>query len=118
MGGRRNALYEAIGFEELFSASDRVRQEGEVQLRASQQFNSLVNGRVQSALAELDVSRRGLERRGKAIIEESGGTVSGMEVDILANTAVAAGIESPTIRLDSIGLIIVSDRPPREDVLP
>ena len=118
LGGRRNALYEAIGFEELFSACNRVRREGEVRLRASEQFNSLVNDRMQSALAELDVSRRGLERRGKAILEESGGTASGLELDILVNSAVAAGIESPTIRLDSIGLIIVSDRPPKDDVLP
>ena len=117
LGGRRNALYEAIGFEELFSACNRVRQEAEGQLRASQQFDSLVNDRVQSALAELDVRRRGLERRGKAILEESGGTESGLEVDILVNSAVAAGIKSPTIRLDSIGLIIVSDRPPSDDVL-
>ncbi len=118
LGSRRDALYEAIGFEELFSACNRVRKEGEVQLRASQQFNSLVNGRVQSALAELDVSRRGLERRGKAILEESGGTASGLEVDILVNSAVAAGIKSPTIRLDSIGLVIISNRPPKDDLLP
>ena len=117
LAGRRNALYEAIGFDELFSACNRVRREAEAQLRASQQFNSLVNDRVQSALAELDIRRRGLERRGKAILEESGGTESGLEVNILVNSAVAAGIKSPTIRLDSIGLIIVSDRPPRDDAL-
>ena len=117
LGSRRNALYEAIGFQELFSTCNRVRYEAEAQLRASQQFNSLVNGRVQSALAELDISRRGLERRGKAILEEGGGTESGLEVDILVNTAVAAGIASPTIRLDSIGLVIVSDSPPKDDEL-
>ena len=117
LGSRRNALYEAIGFDELFSACNRVRQEAEAQLRTTQQFNSMVNGRVQSALAELDVSRWGLERRVKAILEESGGTASGLEVDILVNSAVAAGIASPTIRLDSIGLVIVSDRPPKDDVL-
>ena len=115
LGSRRNALYETIGFEELFSACNRVRQEAEAQLRTSQQFNLMVNGRVQSALAELDVTRRSLERRGSFVLEESGGTASGLEVDILVNAAVAAGIISPTIRLDSIGLIIVADGPPRDD---
>ena len=115
LGSRRNALYETIGFEELSSACNRVRQEAEAQLRTSQQFNLMVNGRVQNALAELDVTRRSLERRGSFILEEGGGTASGLEVDILVNAAVAAGITSPTIRLDSIGLIIVADGPPRDD---
>ena len=115
LGSRRNALYETIGFEELFSACNRVRQEAEAQLRTSQQFNSMVNGRVQSVLAELDVTRRSLERRGSFILEESGGTASGLEVDLLVNAAVTAGITSPTIRLDSIGLIIVADQPPGDD---
>ena len=115
LGSRRNALYETIGFEELSSACNRVRQEAEARLRTSQQFNLMVNGRVQNALAELDVTMRSLERRGNFILEESGGTASGLEVDILVNAAVAAGITSPTIRLDSIGLIIVADGPPRDD---
>ena len=115
LGSRRNALYETIGFEELYSACNRVRQEAEVQLRTSQQFDSMVNSKVQSALAELDVTRRSLERRGSFILEESGGTASGLEIDLLVNAAVAAGITSPTVRLDSIGLMIVADGPPGDD---
>lgn len=115
LGSRRNALYETIGFEELFSACNRVRKEAEAQLRTSQQFNSMVNSRVQNALAELDVTRKSLERRGHYILEEGGGTASGLEVDLLVNAAVTAGITSPNIRLDSIGLIIVADGPPKDD---
>ncbi|MDE2715748.1 MAG: protein DpdE [Chloroflexota bacterium] len=115
LGSRRNALYDTIGFEELFSACNRVQQEAEAQLRASRQFTSMVNGRVQNALAELDVTRRSLERRGYFILEERGGTASGLEADLLVNAAVTAGITSPTVRLDSIGLIIVADGPPRVD---
>ena len=115
LGSRRNALYETIGFEELFSACNRVRQEAEAQLRTSQQFNLMVNGRVQNALAELDVTRKSLERRGCFILEEGGGTASGLEVDLMVNAAITAGITLPTIRLDSIGLIIIADRPPRDD---
>ena len=115
LGSRRNALYEAIGFEELFSACNTVRQEAEAQLRTSQQFNSMVNGSVKGALAELDLTRRSLERRDSFILEEGGGTASGLEVDILVNSAVAAGITSPTVRLDSIGLIVVSGGPPKDD---
>ena len=112
LGSRRSALYETIGFEEMFSACNRVRQEAEAQLRRSKQFNLMVNGRVQSALAELDVTKKSLERRGCFILEEDGGTASGLEVDILVNAAISAGITSPTIRLDSIGLIVIADRPP------
>ena len=73
LGSRRNALYETIGFEELFSACSRVRQEAEAQLRASPEFESLVTGKVQRALTELEVNRRSLERRSWAIVDESPG---------------------------------------------
>ena len=115
LGSRRNALYEMIGFEELFAACNRVRQEAEAQLRTSPEFESLATSRVQRALTELEVSRRGLERRSWAVLEESGGTTSGLEVDILVNSVVAVGIASPVLRLDSIGLIIVSNSQPTDD---
>ena len=115
LSSRRNALYETIGFEELFAACNRVRQEAEAQLRASPEFESLATSRVQRALTELEVNRRGLERRSWAIMEESGGATSGMEVDILVNSAVATGIASLILRLDSIGLMVVSNSQPKDD---
>ena len=112
LGSRRNALYDTIGFDELLSACSRVRQEAEAQLRASQEFESLVTGKVQKAMAELETDRTSLERRSWAIVEESGRATSGLEVDIMVNSAVAAGISLPVIRLDSIGLIVVSNSRP------
>ena len=115
LGSRRNALYETIGFEELLAACSRVRQEAEAQLRASPDFESLVTDKVQQALAELEIDRTSLERRSSAIVEESGGAMSGLEVDILVNSAVATGIASPVVKLDSIGLIVVSNSRPRDN---
>ena len=104
-----------LGLRNCFPHATGCGRRPEPNCAHPQQFNSMVNGRVQSALAELDVTRRSLERRGSVILEEGGGTASGLEVDILVNAAVAAGITSPTVRLDSIGLIIVVDGPPRDD---
>ena len=115
LGNRRNALYKAIGFEEVFSACNTVRQKAEGRLRASHKFATLVNDRVQVALKELEVERHGLERRGKAVKLEDGLPDRGLEVEILVNSAVSAGIASPSVRLDSIGLIVVSNSPPEED---
>ncbi len=115
LGSRREALHETIGFEELFSACNRVRQEAETRLRVSPEFESLVTGRVQRALTELEVNRRNLERRSRAVMEESGKTTPDLEIDILVNSAIAAGIGLPAVRLDSTGLIIVSNNRPKED---
>ena len=114
LGSRRNALYKAIGFEELYSACTTVRQMAEVSLRASREFTTLVNDKVQSALMELEVERRGLERRGEAVMGENGLTDRGLEVELMVNSAVSAGIASPSIRVDSIGLIVVANTPPED----
>ena len=114
LGSRRHALYETIGFEELSFACHRVRREAEARLTASQAFQRSVNNKVQNALMELETSRKSLERRRNAILDEDGATASSLEIDVAVNSAVAAGIASPTIRLDSIGLLVVSNRPPRE----
>ena len=115
LGNRRNALYKTIGFEELFYACSTVRQMAEGRLRASHEFATQVNDKVQGALTKLEVERRGLERRANAVMAEDGLHDRGLEVEILVNSAVSAGIASPSVRLDSIGLIIVSDTPPEDD---
>ena len=115
LGNRRNVLYKAIGFEELFYACSTVRQTAEGRLRASREFATLVNDKVQGALTKLEVERRGLERRGKAVMAEDGLPDPGLEVEMLVNSAVSAGIASPSIRLDSIGLIIISNTSPEDD---
>ena len=115
LSSRREILYETIGFEELSLACNKVKQEAEEQLRTSSEFNSLVNDTLKRALAELEVNRSNLERRRRAILQESGHTPTDLEVEIRANLAMAAGISSPIVRLDSIGLIIVSDNIPKED---
>ena len=115
LGNRREILYETIGFEELSFACNRVRQEAETQLLASSEFKSLVTGTAQRALTELEVNQNKLERRRRAILQESGHSPADLDVDIRANSAMAAGISSPVVRLDSIGLIVVSDNFPRED---
>ena len=74
LGSRRNALYEAIGFEELFSACNRVRQRGRCPSPRIPAVQFAGQRQGAERLAELDVSRRGLERRGRAILEEGGGT--------------------------------------------
>ena len=112
LGSRRHALYEAIGFQELSFACTRVRQEAEARLKASRQFQRSVNDKVQNALMELEISRNGLERRRNAIVGEDGQISSSLEFDIAVNAAVAAGIASPAIRLDSIGLFVISNTPP------
>ena len=115
LGSRRNTLYETISFEELYSACNRVRQETEAQLRVSPEFESSTTGKVQRALAQLETNRRSLERRSLAIMEESGKATSGLETEILVNSAVASAIASPVVRLDSIGLMVVSNSRPKDD---
>ena len=114
LGNRRNALYKAIGFEELFYACRTVRQKAESRLRASHDFAALVNDKVKDALTQLQVERRGLERRGEAVMAEDGLADRGLEVEMLVNSAACDGVASPSIRLDSIGLIIISNAPPED----
>ena len=114
LGSRRHALYETIGFQELSFACTRVRREAEAGLRASREFQRSVNDRVQNALMELEISRNSLERRRNAIVDEDGTTASSLDFDVAVNSAVAAGVASPTIRLDSIGLMVISNSPPGE----
>ena len=108
LGNRRNALYETIAFEDLFSACNLVRQRAEAQVRSSGEFATLVDDKVQNALTELEVERRGVERRVQAVMGEDGLRDRGLEIELLVNSAVAAGIASPSIRLDSIGLIVLA----------
>ena len=113
LGSRRDALYESIGFPELSDACGMAKNASEALLRSSPQFQKWIDGNVRSAISKINVDNERLERRNEAIIRETGRAGVGLERDIRFNTAIATALGSPLVRLDSFGLFLVSDVPPR-----
>ncbi len=119
LGSRREALYELIGFNELSDLCAHVRETSEKLLRNSAQFQEWANTKVQGAIRDLRIDRDHLQWRKDAVVRENGKLDIGLERDISVNEAITSALGSPSIRLDAIGLFVISNRPPsleeRED---
>lgn len=114
LGSRRDALYESIGFHELANACRRAKEASEGLLRSSPQFQEWTEVNARRAISEINSDNERLKRRQDAKIRETGKADAGMKRDIRVNEAIAAALTSPSVRLDAIGLFVVSNCRPRE----
>ena len=112
LGSQRDALYELIGFPELADACGRAKEASEVLLRSSPQFQKWIDDNARRAISELNADNERLKRRNDAIVKETGKAGVGMERDIRVNAAITAALDSPSVRLDAIGLFVVSNARP------
>ena len=112
LGGRRDALYEVIDFQELATLCVRVREISEELLRNSAAFTAWIDSHARPAVSELDTENQMLVRRAAAMNRETGSSAVGIDREIRVNQAIAEVLESPSVRLDAMGLFIVSARPP------
>jgi len=109
LGSRRDALYTTIGFRELANACWLAKQTSEALLRGSSQFLNWSDANVRRAVGELKADNERLKRRSEAIFRETENWDCGIELEMNVNDAIADTLGSPLVRLDSIGLFIVSN---------
>ena len=64
------------------------------------------------AVGELYADNDKLERRNEAFLRETGAAAVGIERDRRVNAAIAETLSTPSVRLDALGLFIVSNSPP------
>ena len=112
LGSRKNALYTAIGFPQLSDACMRATQASEELLRNSPQFKHWMDHYASKAVRELYADNDKLERRNEAFLRETGEAAVGIERDRRVNAAIAEALSTPSVRLDALGLFIVSNSPP------
>ena len=112
LGSRRDALYTTIGFSELADACWIAKQTSEALLRSSSQFLNWSDANVRHAVGELKADNERLKRRSEAIFRETKSWDCGIELEINVNNAIADSLGSPLVRLDAIGLFIVSNAQP------
>ena len=112
LGSRRDALYTTIGFSQLSDICMRASQGSEELLRTSPQFQNWVDHYARKAVRELYADNDKLERRSEAFLRESGEAEVCIERDRRVNAAIAEALSTPSVRLDALGLFVVSNSPP------
>ena len=112
LGSRRNALYTAIGFPQLSDACMRATQASEELLKNSLQFQHWMDHYASKAVRELYADNDKLERRNEAFLRETGEAAVGIERDRRVNAAIAEALSTPSVRLDALGLFVVSNSSP------
>ena len=110
LSSRRDALYEAIGFSELAEACHKVRKASETALKNSFGFRQWLEVEGRRAINEVKSDNDRLKRRQSANLSETGREDPGLTRDIRFNDAVISALGVPLVRLDSIGLFVVSSQ--------
>jgi ATP-dependent helicase HepA len=113
LGNRRNALYELIGFNELAGSCRLAKDTSERLLLNSTQFHEWADTSTRQAMRTLTIDRERLAQRKDAISRETNKLDPSLEQDIRVNEAITHAIASPSIRLDAIGLFVVSNTKPQ-----
>ena len=114
LGSRRDALYDAIGFNELAQACHKVRAASESLLRSTHDFQQWIDVEGRKAINDIEADSERLRRRQCASHKETGLADPGLARDIRINECAILSVASPSIRLDSIGLFVVSNETPLE----
>ena len=112
LGSRRDALYTTIGFSQLSDACMRATQASEELLKNSPQFQHWMDHYASKAVRELYADNDKLERRNEAFLRETGEAAVGIERDRRVNAAIAEALSTPSVRLDALGLFVVSNSSP------
>lgn len=117
LGSRRDVLYSTIGFAELADACRHAKEASETLLRTSLQFQQWADASVRRAVGQLKTDNERLKRRNDATIKETGRADPTIERDVLINETIIAALRSPSVRLDAIGLFVVSNSQPQKMAL-
>jgi len=114
LSSRRDALYDVIGFNEMAAACQTAKETSESLLRESNQFQEWAESHAGLAIEQISSDNVRLDRRQQAIVRETGQPDSWIDQDMSRNRAISRAMRDPLVRLDSIGLFIVSDVDPME----
>ena len=112
LGSRRKVLYSTIGFPQLSDACLRAKEASKELLTNSPQFQRWMNHEARTAMSDLDADNVRLERRNEALTRENGVPSASVGREININAAMAQALNSPSVRLDAIGFVVVSSMPP------
>jgi ATP-dependent helicase HepA len=115
LGSRLDVLYDAIGYDELASACDKAKETSELILRGSDEFQEWVMSHAERAIHQTKADSERLTRRQEVVIRETGTADSWIERDIVLNSGIISALGEPSVRLDSIGLFVVSDKDPNQE---
>jgi ATP-dependent helicase HepA len=105
-------LNATVDSEALAKACDRISTDLSSILRQITDFATRVKTAEHNADQLLQVENENINRRKIRLQKNQDAEYSQLDLEILINKAIAASISSPLIGLDSIGLIIISGRPP------
>lgn len=112
LGSRREVLYSTIGFSQLSRACESARATAEASLRGEARFLRWMEEDTIRAVGELEADNERLDRRRVALHAENGAASAAIEREIKLNGAIADALRVPSVRLDSIGLFVISNTPP------
>jgi ATP-dependent helicase HepA len=112
LGSRPDALWDCVSPDEFARLCRSVRQKAESLVRESEHFAATIQTASKKAREDLGLRNDQLRRRDDALRQETGSADPDNARQIRVNEAIMAAVESPAVRLDAIGFMIVSDRPP------
>lgn len=112
LGSRPNAMAQAIDPALFGDVVARVRTAGEVRLRADDAFAARQADALERHRREMFRARRSLDRRRELHRAERGRDLPGAARELEALDLIEAAVRDPAVRLDEMGLLVVSGQAP------
>ncbi len=112
LGSRPNAMAQAIDPALFGDVVTRVRASGEARLRADDAFAARQADALERHRREAFRARRSLERRRELHRAERGRDLPGAAQELEALDLIEAAVRDPAVRLDEMGLLVVSGQAP------
>jgi ATP-dependent helicase HepA len=112
LGSRPNAMAQAIDPALFGDVVTRVRASGEARLRADEAFAARQADALERHRLEAFRARRSLERRSDLHRAELGRDLPGAAQELETLDLIEAAVRDPAIRLDEMGLLVVSGKAP------
>lgn len=117
LAGRTGALDPLVDPKTLVAWCEAVRDAAPLLVRAEARFEHHLAEARDRAQRDLGVRTERLERRRLAQVREGGLNESTLDTEIAMANQILQEVDSPTVRLDSVGILVVSDeRPSSESV--
>jgi ATP-dependent helicase HepA len=117
LAGRIDALHQVVDPATLEIWCRSVRDVAPSLVHEQDRFKRHLSEARQAAALELAVRTARLERRLHAQVREATAAEASLQLEIAMAQELLREVETPAVRLDSIGLIIVSHEPPNDSGL-
>jgi ATP-dependent helicase HepA len=117
LGSRQEALFgliDSLHFEKLCHS---IRDTSEQRLREQSSFQSMVKEVYERGLSDIEHRNRRLTQRLSNIIRSGEIEDSGLSREIELNKKILETLSNPIVRLDAIGVIVLSSRSPEDFML-